>query len=122
MRMTGSRNTVPTSRKACVDGEDAASHRVNLYGTISGKRLIARPRKDITNNRIAPMNGAASERLLSERHSQLTIGAGARITIWGQANHRSAISGFAHGVHRLTRAMPIRTPINARRPSARAQS
>src|SRR5579871_4573525 len=44
MRMTGSRNSVPTSMKACVRGDDAASQRVKRKGTIIGKRLIAIPR------------------------------------------------------------------------------
>jgi hypothetical protein len=44
MRMIGSRNNVPTSRKAWVASEDAASHSVNLYGTIIGHRLMAMPR------------------------------------------------------------------------------
>jgi hypothetical protein len=49
------------------------------------------------------MNGAASERLLSYRHTQsticaVTIGAGAGSKYWGEENHRRAISGFAYGV------------------------
>jgi hypothetical protein len=44
MRMTGSRNSVPTRRNACVLGDDAACHSVNLYGTIIGHRLMAMPR------------------------------------------------------------------------------
>ena len=63
------------------------------------------------------MNGAASERLLSDRHSQYAMsavmtGTGARIAIWGQENHRSQISALRNGVHRLTAAIPIRTPTN----------
>ena len=44
MRITGNIKSVPTSRKACVLGEDAASQSVKWYGTTIGQRLIAMPR------------------------------------------------------------------------------
>jgi len=41
--MTGSRNNVPSRRKACVLTDEATSHKVNLCGTIIGQRLTAIP-------------------------------------------------------------------------------
>ena len=40
---TGSSSSVPTSRKAWVDSDEAACQSVNWYGTIIGNRLIAMP-------------------------------------------------------------------------------
>src|SRR5271166_2747250 len=73
------------------------------------------------------MNGAASERSLSERHSSqainaVTIGTGERSAMFGHENQRLAILACRNGVHRLTAATPMRTPMKAMRPSRRAQS
>src|SRR5271157_5250910 len=97
--MTGRRTSTPTRRNACVASDEAACQIVYLYGTIIGKRLIARPRYDITKSATAQTKGAASERLLSARHSAsatsaVTIGTGASQAMFGQENQRSAMWGW----------------------------
>src|SRR6185503_8153642 len=105
--MTGSRNSVPMSRKACVLDDEAACHSVYLYGTIIGHRLMAMPTKDIANRPMAARKGTSSCSRPSERHSTqamsaVMIGTGERYATFGQENQRAAMSACASGVHTLT--------------------
>src|SRR6478752_1461391 len=97
IRMIGSRNSVPTRRKACVLSEEAASHRLKRCGTMLGHRLMAMPTYDTTKRAMAAAKSAISESLFSERHSAhatsaVMIGTGDSNRRLGQENHRCAIS------------------------------
>src|SRR5262245_34662297 len=104
MRITGNINSVPTRRKACVLGGDAASQSVKRYGTTIGQRLIAVLRYDSRNSRIAITNGAASFGPPSARHSHTQAAkarsvTGPRNRTSGHENHRAATIGADRGVH-----------------------